>query len=50
MKGFQNPSFMQAIAEFQTNPDEAKKKYANNKEVQEFMSNFCQIMGRNCAD
>jgi len=38
--------FIQAIGEFQQNPQTAMAKYGNNKEVQEFFADFCKIMGK----
>ena len=40
-----DPQFMQAIAEFQTNPTGAMQKYQNNKEIMSFLQSFCGIMG-----
>merc|ERR1719394_256698 len=40
-----DPSFMQALTEFQTNPTAAQKKYAKNPEMRQFMQEFCAIMG-----
>ncbi|KAK6171508.1 hypothetical protein SNE40_019684 [Patella caerulea] len=40
-----NPEFAKAITEFQTNPQAAMMKYANNSEMQNFLKEFCGIMG-----
>ncbi|KAK7485196.1 hypothetical protein BaRGS_00023606 [Batillaria attramentaria] len=40
-----DPRFMQAIAEFQTNPQTAMAKYQSNPEVQRFLKEFCGILG-----
>ena len=40
-----NPQFMAAFAEFQTNPDEAAKKYGDNKEMQDFIQAFSGLLG-----
>ena len=40
MKRLQDPTFMAAIAEFQTNPTAAMKKYENNPEIQKFIMEF----------
>ncbi|KAL5010187.1 hypothetical protein ScPMuIL_012492 [Solemya velum] len=44
-KRLADPSFMQAISEFQSNPKAAMTKYANNPEMQKFLQEFCGIMG-----
>ena len=44
-KRMTDPQFMQAIAEFQTNPTGAMQKYQNNKEIMSFLQAFCGIMG-----
>lgn len=40
-----DPTFMSAVAEFQTNPTGAMVKYADNPEMQSFLKEFCGIMG-----
>ncbi len=45
MKRMNDPSFMQAMAEFQTNPQAAQQKYKDNKEMQTFLKEFCGLMG-----
>jgi hypothetical protein len=42
---FNNPAYMKAISEFQTNPKEAMAKHANNKEFMEGFQEFCKLMG-----
>jgi len=44
-RGMQNPRFMAAIQEFQTQPAKAKKKYANDPAVRDFMTAFYSLMG-----
>jgi len=41
----QDPSFVQAIAEFHANPQAAMQKYGDNAAVQAFFSDFCAILG-----
>ncbi|KAK7108391.1 uncharacterized protein [Littorina saxatilis] len=41
-----DPRFMQAVTEFQTNPMEAMAKYQNNPEMQQFLQEFCGILGQ----
>ena len=36
---------MAAFQEFQTNPQEAAKKYGNNTEMKEFIQEFSGLMG-----
>ena len=45
MKRMADPTFMQALAEFQTNPNAAKVKYSNNQEMQKFFLEFTSILG-----
>lgn len=40
-----DPTFMSAIAEFQTNPQAAMLKYQHNAAVQSFLKEFCGILG-----
>ncbi|XP_063676836.1 uncharacterized protein LOC134813087 [Bolinopsis microptera] len=40
-----NPQFMAAFQEFQTNPQEAAKKYGNNTEMKKFIQEFSGLMG-----
>lgn len=44
-KIFNNPAYMKAIGEFQTNPKEAMAKHGNNKEFMEGFQEFCKMMG-----
>ncbi|KAL4232860.1 hypothetical protein ACF0H5_007547 [Mactra antiquata] len=44
-KRLQDPRFMQAIGEFQKNPTEALKKYGQDADIQEFLQDFCSLMG-----
>lgn len=46
-KRMSDPRFMQAITEFQTNPQEAMVKYGNDKEIQLFLKEFCGLLGAN---
>jgi len=41
----QDPTFVQAIAEFQANPQVAMQKYAGNAAMQAFFLEFCAILG-----
>jgi len=41
----QDPTFMQAIAEFQANPQAAMQKYSDNAAMQTFFREFCGILG-----
>ena len=41
-----DPSFTRAISEFQTNPQAAMLKYQNNPEMQQFLKDFCGILGK----
>lgn len=48
-----NPQFMAAFAEFQTNPQAAARKYGDNPEMKEFIQEFSGLMGNhftNLAD
>ncbi|XP_064628868.1 uncharacterized protein LOC135488262 isoform X2 [Lineus longissimus] len=45
MKYLADPRFSQALAEFQTNPQGAQLKYADNPEVQLFFKDFCGLLG-----
>ncbi len=49
MKQMNNPRFMAAIQEFQTNPSSALLKYAGDREVQKFLQEFCSILGTLCC-
>ena len=40
-----NPQFMAAFSEFQTNPQAAAKKYGDNAEMKEFIQEFSGLMG-----
>ena len=40
-----NPQFMAAFSEFQSNPQEAAKKYEDNPEMKEFIQQFSGILG-----
>jgi len=40
-----NPQFMAAFAEFQTNPQAAARKYGDNAEMKEFIQEFSGMMG-----
>ena len=40
-----NPQFMAAFGEFQTNPQEAARKYGDNPEMKEFIQEFSGMMG-----
>ncbi|XP_076445689.1 uncharacterized protein LOC143283369 [Babylonia areolata] len=40
-----DPRFMQAVTEFQTNPKAAMMKYQSNAEMQQFLKEFCGILG-----
>lgn len=40
-----DPRFLQAVTEFQTNPEAAMEKYQNNPEMQLFLKEFCGILG-----
>lgn len=40
-----NPQFMAAFAEFQTNPQAAAKKYGDNSEMKEFIQEFSGLLG-----
>ena len=46
IKKLGDPRFMHAMQEFQTNPAEAMQKYKDNMEVQQFLHEFCGIMGK----
>jgi len=41
----QDPTFVQAIAEFQANPQAAMLKYGDNPAVQAFFHDFCALLG-----
>ena len=45
-KKLTNPKFMQAISEFQTNPQAAIRKYQDNAEMQTFLKDFCALLGK----
>ena len=44
-KHLSDPVFMQGVTDFQKNPQEALKKYQNNPEMQQFLKEFCGLMG-----
>jgi hypothetical protein len=46
LRGMSNPHFMQALAEFQSNPQAAMAKYQDNPEMQKFLKDFCGILGK----
>ncbi len=46
MRRLQDPTFMQALAEFQTNPQAAMTKYGGNPEMESFLNEFCNLMGK----
>ena len=46
-KRMTDPTFVQAIGEFQKDPKAASEKYQNNPEMQKFFTDFCNIMGNN---
>ena len=37
---------MQALNEFQSNPQQALEKYGDNPEVQRFLKEFCALLGK----
>ena len=39
------PKFMEVVAEFQSDPTSASKKYQHNSEIQLFLKEFCVLMG-----
>ncbi|KAK2162369.1 hypothetical protein LSH36_100g12082 [Paralvinella palmiformis] len=45
LHGLSNPHFMQALNEFQSNPQQALEKYGDNPEVQRFLKEFCALLG-----
>ncbi|XP_059153508.1 uncharacterized protein LOC131939304 [Physella acuta] len=45
LKRFADPTFMNALHEFQTNPVAAMEKYKSNKEVEKFLMEFCGLLG-----
>ncbi|XP_055888153.1 uncharacterized protein LOC106061145 isoform X1 [Biomphalaria glabrata] len=45
LKRFADPHFMNALQEFQTNPQAAMEKYKSNKEVEKFLMEFCGLLG-----
>lgn len=49
-RGLTNPRFMAAIGEFQSQPEKAKKKYANDKDVRDFMTAFYSLMGEHFTE
>ncbi|ELU12371.1 hypothetical protein CAPTEDRAFT_228977 [Capitella teleta] len=49
-KRLMDPTFMQAVTEFQTNPQAAMLKYQNNPEMQSFIRDFCRIMGNHLSN
>lgn len=44
-KAFTDPRCQQAMAEMQTNPQEAMKKYGDNPQMREFLQAFMKLMG-----
>eukprot|EP00794_Sanderia_malayensis_P000304 gene304-932_t len=44
-KQLQDPRFSQALASFQSNPQQSMLAFHNDPELQEFIRNFCAIMG-----
>lgn len=48
-KRLNDPQFVQAINEFQTNPQAAMAKYQSSPEVQDFLKEFCGVMGEHFA-
>ena len=44
-KRLTDPTFMAAILEFQRNPKAAMQRYHNNKDMQQFLQQFCGLMG-----
>ena len=40
-----NPQFMAAFGEFQSNPQEAARKYGDNAEMKEFIREFSGLLG-----
>ena len=45
MKKMNDPRFMQAMQEFQSNPSAALTKYAGDKDMELFLKEFCSIIG-----
>ncbi len=48
LHGMTDPRFMRAVTEFQTNPEMAMEKYRDNVDVQNFLKQFCGLMGECC--
>ena len=46
LKKMSDPKCMQAITEFQANPKTAMTKYNDNPEIQQFLKDFCSILGK----
>ena len=46
LHGLSSPHLMQALNEFQSNPQQAMEKYGNNPEVQKFFKEFCTLLGK----
>ncbi|XP_046565414.1 uncharacterized protein LOC124274135 [Haliotis rubra] len=49
-KHLADPTFSQAITEFQTNPQAALVKYQHNKEIQLVFKEFCALMGNHFSE
>eukprot|EP00730_Choanoeca_flexa_P014012 TRINITY_DN5966_c0_g1_i1.p1 TRINITY_DN5966_c0_g1~~TRINITY_DN5966_c0_g1_i1.p1 ORF type:complete len:303 (+),score=65.40 TRINITY_DN5966_c0_g1_i1:208-1116(+) len=45
LKCMNDPRFMQALKEFQTDPAAAKQKYGHNQEVTQFFKDYFEVMG-----
>jgi hypothetical protein len=45
IKRLSDPRFVEAIGEFQKNPERAKEKYKGNVEVLQFFTEFCGLLG-----
>merc|ERR1719231_239936 len=49
-KAFTDPRCQQAMAEMQTNPQEAMKKYGDVPEMREFLQAFMKLMGEHFSE
>ncbi|XP_061171279.1 uncharacterized protein LOC133180844 [Saccostrea echinata] len=40
-----DPKYVEAVNQFQTDPVRAMEQYKDNKEIQDFLTSFCKVMG-----